>query len=144
MNWAMPWRFGYYGYRPWITLYAFGGLASYNPEEEFGYDPVFVLGEHLRRYRNTRRDVIIALAGPAAGFLFAGLIVGGIWLSNAADLLRLGFGRRTFGAVANPRRCERGPRTDAPVSALHQYLLGHGQSAADLAARMAGRLPARC
>lgn len=72
----------FYGYRPWITLYAFGGLASYDPEEEFGYDPVFVLGEHLRRYRNTRRDVVIALAGPVAGFLFAGLIVGGIWLSN--------------------------------------------------------------
>ena len=47
----------YYGYRPWITLYGLGGLASYNPDEEFGYDPVFVLGEHLRRYRNTRRDV---------------------------------------------------------------------------------------
>jgi len=72
----------YYGYRPWITLYGLGGLASYNPEEEFGYDPVFVLGEHLRRYRNTRRDVVIALAGPMAGFLFAGLIIGGIWLSN--------------------------------------------------------------
>ncbi len=73
----------YYGYRPWITLYGLGGLASYNPEEEFGYDPVFVLGEHLRRYRNTQRDVVIALAGPMAGFLFAGLIVAGIWLSGA-------------------------------------------------------------
>jgi stage IV sporulation protein FB len=73
----------FYGYRPWITLYGLGGLASYNPEEEFGYDPVLVLGEHLLRYRNTRRDVVIALAGPAAGFLFAGLIVGGIWLCGA-------------------------------------------------------------
>ena len=79
----------YYGYRPWITLYALGGLASYDPEEEFGYDPVFVLGEHLRRYRNTRRDVVIALAGPMAGFLFAGLIVGGIWLSGAQIFFNL-------------------------------------------------------
>lgn len=73
----------WYGYRPWITLYGFGGLASYNPEEEFGYDPVFVLGEHLRRYRNTTRDVVIALAGPLAGFLLAALIVVGIWISGA-------------------------------------------------------------
>ncbi len=73
----------YYGYRPWVTLYALGGLASYNPEDEFGYDPVFVLGEHLRRYRNTQRDVLISLAGPAAGFLFAALIIGGIWASGA-------------------------------------------------------------
>lgn len=72
----------YYGYRPWITLYGLGGLASYNPDEEFGYDPAFVLGEHLRRYRNTRRDVVIALAGPMAGFLFAGLIIGGIFAAG--------------------------------------------------------------
>ena len=72
-----------YGYRPWITLYVLGGLASYDPEEEFGFDPVFVLGEHLNRFRNTRRDVLIALAGPVAGFLFAGALIGGIFAAGA-------------------------------------------------------------
>ncbi len=72
-----------YGYRPWITLHWLGGLASYDPEEEFGFDPVFVLGEHLSRFRNTRRDVLIALAGPVAGFLFAALVIGGIWAAGA-------------------------------------------------------------
>lgn len=50
------------GYRPWITLYGMGGLASYNPSGSRG--PT-ALGQ-----------VLISLAGPIAGFLLAALIVG--------------------------------------------------------------------
>lgn len=47
-----------HGWEPWITLYGFGGLASYRPT-----------------YRNPRTQVLISLAGPGAGFLFAVVIV---------------------------------------------------------------------
>ncbi|MGC4002484.1 MAG: site-2 protease family protein [Pirellulales bacterium] len=66
----------WYGYRPWVTLYGFGGLASYDRNEQYGYDPISVFGENYTRYRETRREVLISLAGPAAGFVLAGLIVG--------------------------------------------------------------------
>lgn len=52
-----------FGARPWITLYAFGGLASYQPREmRNNSDP-------------TVRSVLISLAGPAAGFVLAGLVI---------------------------------------------------------------------
>jgi Zn-dependent protease len=47
-----------YGGRPWITLYGLGGLASCNDCD-----------------RSPRRQIIISLAGPAAGFLLAGVVV---------------------------------------------------------------------
>lgn len=47
-----------YGGRPWITLYGLGGLSSCNDCD-----------------RSTRSQIIIALAGPAAGFLLAGLVL---------------------------------------------------------------------
>lgn len=48
-----------YGWAPWITLHGFGGLASYRPT-----------------YRDPRTQILISLAGPVAGFLFAAVIVG--------------------------------------------------------------------
>lgn len=48
-----------YGWEPWITLHGFGGLASYRPT-----------------YRTPVGQIVISLAGPGAGFLFAALIVG--------------------------------------------------------------------
>ena len=55
----------YFGYEPWITLYAFGGLASYQP------------------YQQTPRSrILILLAGPGAGFALAGLISLGILASG--------------------------------------------------------------
>lgn len=48
-----------HGWEPWITLYGFGGLASYQPT-----------------YQTPRSQILITLAGPGAGFLFAALIVG--------------------------------------------------------------------
>ena len=47
-----------YGWPPWITLYAFGGLASYRPT-----------------YRDARSQILISLAGPGAGFLFIALVM---------------------------------------------------------------------
>jgi Zn-dependent protease len=48
-----------YGWPPHITLYGMGGLAHYDQS------------------RQTRKqEVIIALAGPFAGFLFGGIVVG--------------------------------------------------------------------
>lgn len=47
-----------FGLDPWITLWGFGGLCSYNPGR---YDP--------------NRQIMISFAGPAAGFAFAGLVV---------------------------------------------------------------------
>lgn len=47
-----------YGWDPWITLHGFGGLASYRPT-----------------YRSPGAQILITLAGPGAGFLFAALVV---------------------------------------------------------------------
>jgi membrane-associated protease RseP (regulator of RpoE activity) len=48
----------YYGGRPWITLYSFGGLASCDDCD-----------------RSPWPQIIISLAGPVAGFIFAGLMI---------------------------------------------------------------------
>lgn len=48
----------YFGWRPHVVLYSFGGLAVYEPT-----------------YRRTWPQVAIAFAGPAAGFLLAALVV---------------------------------------------------------------------
>lgn len=47
----------FYGGRPWITLYSFGGMASCNDCD-----------------RSPRSQIVISLAGPVAGFLLA------VWL----------------------------------------------------------------
>lgn len=48
----------YYGWRPRIILYSFGGLAAYEPT-----------------YHNRLAQIIIAFAGPLAGFLLAGAVL---------------------------------------------------------------------
>jgi Zn-dependent protease len=53
----------YFGAKPWITLYAFGGLASYLPQDL------------TRRFDPTLRSILISIAGPAAGFLFAAIVL---------------------------------------------------------------------
>jgi stage IV sporulation protein FB len=68
----------YYGYRPWITLHWLGGLASHDRGDAASY------------YSDTDADsqplaqIVIALAGPAAGFLFAGVIIGLIHVAGGA------------------------------------------------------------
>lgn len=49
----------YYGGRPWITLYGFGGLASYRPRD------------FTRPADPTVRSLLISVAGPLAGFSLA-------------------------------------------------------------------------
>jgi Zn-dependent protease len=48
-----------HGWEPWITLHGFGGLASYQPT-----------------YHKPSSQILITLAGPGAGFLFALFIAG--------------------------------------------------------------------
>jgi Zn-dependent protease len=57
-----------FGWRPWITLYAFGGLASYEP----GFGKSY--GSYSRKGNTTSGQIIISLAGPVAGFLLAALV----------------------------------------------------------------------
>lgn len=48
----------YFGAEPWVTLYSFGGLASYRPMRH-----------------DSRTKILITAAGPAAGFLFLALVL---------------------------------------------------------------------
>jgi Zn-dependent protease len=76
----------YYGGRPWVTLYSFGGLASCNDCD-----------------RSPRAQILISLAGPGAGFLLAALVIAAVWLSGhvigfartkeSLDLLLMGVDR---------------------------------------------------
>lgn len=71
MGHAMTMRaFSYY---PWITLYGLGGLASC--DQRYG------------SRGGTRQQILISLAGPAAGFLLAGLILLGVVLSGHGDTI---------------------------------------------------------
>lgn len=54
-----------FGGRPWITLYGFGGLASCEDCD-----------------RSPRSQILISLAGPAAGFLFALAVMTGVRLAG--------------------------------------------------------------
>ena len=53
-----------YGFRPWITLYGMGGLASYNPSDGSGSKGTQPAGQ-----------IMIAFAGPGAGFVLAAFIL---------------------------------------------------------------------
>lgn len=54
-----------YGGRPWIVLHGFGGLAICNDCD-----------------RSPRRQILISLAGPMAGFLFAAVLIVGVRLAG--------------------------------------------------------------
>ncbi len=66
MGHALAIRF--FGWRPWITLYAFGGLAGYEP----GYS--HSSKSYSRKGNSTAGQIIISAAGPIAGFLLAALV----------------------------------------------------------------------
>lgn len=61
----------HYGFSPWITLYGFGGLASYSPSERYGSRGFGTLGQ-----------VLISAAGPGAGFLLAAVVAGLVLLTG--------------------------------------------------------------
>ena len=68
----------YYGWTPSITLYAFGGFASYNQ----GFSSAS--SSYTRSGNSTQAQVIIAAAGPIAGFAFAAFVAAGLFLSNSS------------------------------------------------------------
>ncbi|HET6881669.1 MAG TPA: site-2 protease family protein [Pirellulales bacterium] len=55
----------YYGWRPRVILYSLGGLAAYEPT-----------------WHRMLPQIIISFAGPAAGFLLAGIVVAAILASG--------------------------------------------------------------
>ena len=65
-----------FGFRPWITLYGMGGLASYDPARH-------------RRFGGVKsgEQMLISFAGPGAGFLLAALLVGILMAANLGDTL---------------------------------------------------------
>ena len=63
-NWGMPWLMRAYGFRRGSCYTAMGGLACYDPR----YAP-------RSKGSDTLGQVLISAAGPAAGFLLAGLLV---------------------------------------------------------------------
>jgi len=67
------------GWRPWITLYGLGGLASYQP----GFGP--------RSAPTIAQQIAISAAGPAAGFLLAAVLAGGLAVAGRHVEVALGF-----------------------------------------------------
>ena len=67
--------FHYYGVSSHVVLYSFGGLAV--ADSEMGWS-----GGRRAARRGPGGDAMIAFAGPLAGFLFAALIVGVVYLAG--------------------------------------------------------------
>ncbi len=65
------WMMRFHGFHPWIVLYGMGGLTSYDPREAFG-----------SKRNDTLANVLIDVAGPATGFLLAGLVVTGFYAAG--------------------------------------------------------------
>jgi Zn-dependent protease len=65
-----------FGYRPWIILYALGGLTSYDPR-----------GDNRSRRYDSLEHILISAAGPAIGFLLAAALVGAIFAAGCGDRL---------------------------------------------------------
>jgi stage IV sporulation protein FB len=66
-----------FGFRPWITLYGMGGLASYDPARHRRFVGV-----------TSNEQMLISFAGPGAGFLLAALIVGVLFAAGVGDDIR--------------------------------------------------------
>lgn len=63
-----------YGFRPWITLYGLGGQAAYDQGAAYRSKGSGSLGQ-----------IVICLAGPAAGFLLAAVLVLGLMAAGYGD-----------------------------------------------------------
>jgi len=68
-----------HGYRPSITLYALGGLASYGPG-----------AAGSRRSGGAASQIAIAAAGPAAGFALAGVLMAILTVANVNVVVQFG------------------------------------------------------
>ena len=55
----------WFGNRPWITLYAFGGLTSHDPRRSLRPGGT-----------NTWGQILISFAGPGVGFLLVAVLLG--------------------------------------------------------------------
>jgi Zn-dependent protease len=86
----------YYGWRPRITLYAFGGLAAYDRR----YNSSF--SSYRRKGDTTAAQIIISFAGPAAGFLLAGLVIAAMFATNRQIDFPIFRWEVTFGRGASP------------------------------------------
>jgi stage IV sporulation protein FB len=71
------WAMRLYGFRPWIVLYGMGGLTSYDPRAAFA-----------SKRSDTLANVLISAAGPAIGFLLAGLVVAACFAAGHGEQLR--------------------------------------------------------
>jgi stage IV sporulation protein FB len=82
----------YYGWAPSVILYHLGGLATYNSEFTSSF------GSYRRAGNTPLAQIAISIAGPAAGFLFAGIVVAALFASgHYVDWyggIRLGMGDR--------------------------------------------------
>ena len=68
----------WFGWSPSVVLYSLGGLAIHNPYLDNHYSPG-------RARRNRWTQILISLAGPFAGFLFAVVIYFSVFLTGVAD-----------------------------------------------------------
>lgn len=81
----------YFGWTPRIVLYSFGGLAI--------YDANFAPWQSGRRPKKTgATQILISLAGPAAGFALASIVVGLLYATRHEILFPWFGGVRTLGS----------------------------------------------
>jgi Zn-dependent protease len=73
----------HFGWSPRIVLYSLGGLAIYDPSQSYSYS----YNEHED---NPKVKILIAAAGPIAGFLLAAVLIGLIWATG--NEVRFGWG----------------------------------------------------
>jgi stage IV sporulation protein FB len=95
-----------FGWWPSILLYTFGGLAMYQPT-----------------HRDARKEMMISLAGPLAGFLFAGALIA--FLKGTGHQVDIEFGPPYGLAVVAPLERENLTLNfaDSKVCALVNFLL---------------------
>ncbi len=85
------WMMQVHGYRPWIVLYGMGGLTSHDPRQGFA-----------TKRSDTLTNVLISVAGPGIGFLFAASLLAACFAAG----YKVGFDPSYFQPyviVPNPR-----------------------------------------
>lgn len=89
----------YFGYSPAVVLYAGGGLAMYHGDNDSPWTN-YSAGYFNRRRENPWSRILVSAAGPAAGFLFAALVIA---VAIVAGVGLTFFGERiTGGTEVNP------------------------------------------